>query len=54
MIKHADKAEFDFLYLLDENQVIVDAFGGSGSPELFLFNSNFELVYEGIVQLKME
>jgi hypothetical protein len=51
MIKHADKAEFDFLYLLDENQVIVDAFG---SPELFLFNSNFELVYEGIVQLKME
>jgi peroxiredoxin len=50
MIKFADKAEFDFPYLLDENHIIADAFGASRTPELFLFNSNLELVYTGTIQ----
>jgi thiol-disulfide isomerase/thioredoxin len=47
MIKHTEKAEYDFPYLLDEDHLIADAFGATRTPEIFLFDQNLELVYTG-------
>lgn len=49
MIKHAEKAAYDFPYLLDENHVIADAFGASRTPQVFIFNGELQLVYKGVI-----
>ncbi len=49
MIKHADKADYNFPYLLDEDHKIADAFGATRTPEVFLFNADLELFYRGAI-----
>lgn len=49
MVKHADKSDYQFPYLLDESHQIADAFGASRTPEVFLFNGDMELVYSGAI-----
>ena len=52
MIKHADKIDYGFPYLLDENHQIADAFGARRTPEIYLFNSESTLVYRGAIDDK--
>lgn len=49
MIKRAEKADYDFPYALDEDHVIADAFGATRTPQIYLFNSDMELVYVGAI-----
>ncbi|MEQ9266675.1 MAG: redoxin family protein [Balneolaceae bacterium] len=49
MIKHAQKRNFDFTYVLDENSEVANAFGAVRTPQVFLFNGNMELVYSGVI-----
>lgn len=50
MKKHAkEKGYFDFAYVVDENNVLADAFGATKTPDVFLFNGNMELVYKGAI-----
>lgn len=47
MKKRADEKHFNFPYLRDEFQEIAKAFGASHTPQIFLFNSERKLKYEG-------
>lgn len=47
MKKRADEKHFNFPYLRDESQEIAKAFGASHTPQIFLFNSERKLKYEG-------
>ncbi len=47
MKKRADEKSFNFPYLKDETQEIAKAFGASHTPQIFLFNSERKLKYEG-------
>lgn len=49
MVKRAKKMNYDFVYALDKNHEIADAFGASRTPHVFLFNGNMELVYVGAI-----
>lgn len=49
MVKRAKKMNYDFVYALDKNHEIADAFGASRTPHIFLFNGNMELVYVGAI-----
>lgn len=49
MRRHAQKAGYNFPYLLDKNHQVADAFGASRTPQVYLFNGNRELVYQGAV-----
>ena len=43
----AREQNFNFLYLRDEDQSIAKSFDATHTPEIFLFDSNSELVYHG-------
>ncbi len=47
MKKRADEKHFNFPYLRDETQEIAKAFGASHTPQIFLFNTERRLKYEG-------
>lgn len=47
MKKRADLRNFNFPYLRDHSQEIAKAFGASHTPQIFLFNSDRKLKYEG-------
>lgn len=50
MIAHAkDKGYPDVPYLVDQNSTLANAFGAKTTPHVFLFNSQWELVYEGAI-----
>lgn len=50
MKKHAsEKGYADVPYLVDANSELANAFGGKTTPHVFLFNSEWELVYEGAI-----
>lgn len=49
MIRHAQKADYDFPYALDKDHKIADAFGASRTPHVYLFNSENTLVYVGAI-----
>jgi len=49
MIKHAEKAEYNFPYVLDKNHEVADAFGAKKTPHIYLFNGEKELVYFGAI-----
>ncbi len=44
---HAREKGFTFPVLKDENNRVCDAFGASVTPEAFLLNANFKLIYRG-------
>lgn len=47
MKKRAEEKGFNFIYLRDEDQSVADAFGATHTPEIFLFNNERKLVYQG-------
>lgn len=49
MKKHAAEKGYNFTYLLDDESLIANAFGGQTTPHAFLFNSKMELVYKGAI-----
>ena len=44
---HAQEHGFKFLILKDENNTIADKLEASVTPEIYVMNSNFELLYHG-------
>lgn len=49
MKAYAQKNNYAWLYAVDKNHVIADAFGASRTPEVFLFDKNNKLVYHGAI-----
>jgi thioredoxin-related protein len=49
MKKHAIDKGYKFNYVLDEESVIANAYGGQTTPHAFLFDSRMELVYKGAI-----
>lgn len=49
MKAYANKQKFKWHYVVDKNHVMADAFGATRTPECFLFNSDFKLVYHGAI-----
>lgn len=47
MKKRAVEKEFNFPYLYDEDQKIAKLFGATHTPQVFLFNNERQLKYEG-------
>ena len=47
MKKRASDKKFNFPYLRDETQEVAKAYGASHTPQIFLFDENRELKYEG-------
>ncbi len=49
MIRYANKANYNFPYVLDENHEVADAFGAKSTPHIFLFNAEMNLIYTGSI-----
>ncbi len=49
MQARAKSSNYDFYYALDEQAKLAEAFGATRTPDIFLFNSNMELVYTGAI-----
>ncbi|MDX1617150.1 MAG: thioredoxin family protein [Balneolaceae bacterium] len=49
MKERADQQNYQFYYALDENNRMADAFGANRTPHVFLFDSDYELVYRGAI-----
>lgn len=49
MKARAKSSGYDFYYALDEGAKLADAFGATRTPDIFLFNSDMELVYTGAI-----
>ncbi len=47
MKKRAESKNFNFPYLYDQSQEIAKVFGATHTPQVFLFNSEKKLKYEG-------
>jgi len=45
--EHSQKHNFEFPVLKDWNNVIADQFEASVTPEIYVLNSNFDLLYHG-------
>lgn len=45
--EHASKNNFAFTILKDEKNIIADKFEASVTPEIFVLNKNFEVLYHG-------
>jgi thioredoxin-related protein len=49
MQKHAKENAYNFPYLVDENSLLANAFGGQTTPHVFLFDKDYTLVYKGAI-----
>ncbi|MBO6793692.1 MAG: redoxin domain-containing protein [Balneolaceae bacterium] len=49
MIRYANKANYNFPYVLDRNHEVADAFGAKSTPHIFLFNADMKLIYTGSI-----
>lgn len=47
MKKRAEEKKFNFPYLRDETQEVAKAYGATHTPQIFLFDENRKLRYEG-------
>lgn len=47
LLEQISRANFDFPYILDENQEIGRSFDAQCTPEFYFFNQNVELKYRG-------
>jgi len=45
--KQAETVGFKFPYLYDESQTVARAYGAACTPDIYLFDKDFELVYRG-------
>ncbi|HLR33059.1 MAG TPA: redoxin family protein, partial [Fodinibius sp.] len=49
MQQRAESSNYEFYYALDEQAKLAEAFGATRTPDIFLFNSDMELVYTGAI-----
>lgn len=49
MQARAKSSNYNFYYALDEQAKLAEAFGATRTPDIFLFNSEMELVYTGAI-----
>lgn len=49
MKKHAQENGYKVPYLVDDESLIANAFGGQTTPHVFLFDKDFKLVYKGAI-----
>jgi thioredoxin-related protein len=49
MKKYAGQQNYNWLYAVDSNNEIADAFGANRTPECFLFDKDAKLVYHGAI-----
>lgn len=49
MQARAESSGYDFYYALDEQAKLAEAFGATRTPDIFLFDSDLELVYTGAI-----
>lgn len=49
MQQRAESSDYNFYYALDEGARLAEAFGATKTPDIFLFNSDMELVYTGAI-----
>lgn len=49
MQQRAESSNYQFYYALDEGARLAEAFGATRTPDIFLFNSDMELVYTGAI-----
>lgn len=49
MQQHAREQAYNFPYLVDENSLLANAFGGQTTPHVFLFDKDYKLVYKGAI-----
>jgi peroxiredoxin len=49
MKKHAKEKGYQFPYLVDDESLIANSFGGQTTPHVFLFDKDFKLVYKGAI-----
>jgi peroxiredoxin len=49
MQRYAKDQNYTWQYAIDKNSVMADAFGAMRTPECFLFNKDFTLVYHGAI-----
>ncbi len=54
MKKHANEKNYNTYYLIDKASQLANAFGAKTTPHVFLFNSQFELVYKGAIDDNFE
>lgn len=47
MKRRATKQAYNFIYAMDKDHAIADAFGATRTPEVFLFNADMKLVFSG-------
>lgn len=45
--EHAKKNNFDFIILKDDNNKIADRLGATVTPEIYVLNSDYEVLYHG-------
>jgi thioredoxin-related protein len=49
MKEYASGQKYDWVYLVDKNSEMADAFGANRTPECFLFDKDGKLVYHGAI-----
>lgn len=49
MKEYARDQQYNWIYAVDENNALADAFGARRTPECYLFNSDLRLVYHGAI-----
>ncbi len=49
MKEYAKDQQYNWIYAVDENNVLADAFGAGRTPECYLFNSDLKLIYHGAI-----
>lgn len=49
MQERSKSSNYQFYYALDKNSRLAEAFGATRTPDIFLFNSDMELVYTGAI-----
>ncbi|HCI70976.1 MAG TPA: thioredoxin family protein [Balneola sp.] len=49
MKRRSTKQTYNFVYALDKDHVIADAFGATKTPEVFVFDGSMKLVYKGSI-----
>lgn len=54
MQEHAKEAGYKSAYVIDENNVLADAFGARTTPHVYLFDQDMKLVYRGSINDKYE
>ncbi|MEP1305946.1 MAG: redoxin domain-containing protein [Balneola sp.] len=49
MKRRSTKQTYNFIYAMDKDHEIADAFGATKTPEVFLFDGGMKLVYKGSI-----